>query len=371
MRTILGLIISLTLFSCGGRTGHGIDGDSIHFKYATLPSIVEYDEYTVVTIANPWKVGKALHSYVLVPRDAELPVHLPSGTVIRTPIERAVVFTTVHSSLLMDLGCQEKIAGVADLKYISIPWIQEQAAAGKIADCGDGMSPVIEKIIDLHPDAILLSPFENSGGYGKLEDIDIPLVECAEYMEVSPLARAEWMRFYGLLFGCREKADSLFATVDKEYNELKQRAARAGGGRTILMDKMTGSVWYVPGGRSTMGRMIRDAGGLYPWETDDHSGSLPLPFETVLVKGSDTMVWLFRYDSDEPMTRSQLLAENEGYAQFRPYISGELYGCNVRTSLFYEEAPFHPDRLLSDFIQILHPNIVMTYPCRYYQKLSE
>ena len=244
MRTILGLIISLTLFSCGGRTGHGIDGDSIHFKYATLPSIVEYDEYTVVTIANPWKVGKALHSYVLVPRDAELPVHLPSGTVIRTPIERAVVFTTVHSSLLMDLGCQEKIAGVADLKYISIPWIQEQAAAGKIADCGDGMSPVIEKIIDLHPDAILLSPFENSGGYGKLEDIDIPLVECAEYMEVSPLARAEWMRFYGLLFGCREKADSLFATVDKEYNELKQRAARAGGGRTILMDKMTGSVWY-------------------------------------------------------------------------------------------------------------------------------
>ena len=191
MRTIFGLIITLALVSCGGKTArHPIDGDSIAFKYATLPSIVEYDEFTVVTLENPWKDGKALHTYVLVPRDAQLPVHLPSGTVIRTPLQRAVVFTTVHSSLLMDLGCQNQIAGVADLKYIKIPWIQEQVAKGKIVDCGDGMSPVVEKIIDLHPDAILLSPFENSGGYGRLEEIEIPLVECAEYMEVSPLARA-------------------------------------------------------------------------------------------------------------------------------------------------------------------------------------
>ena len=244
-------------------------------------------------------------------------------------------------------------------------------AKGKSVDCGDGMSPVVEKIIDLHPDAILLSPFENSGGYGRLEEIEIPLVECAEYMEVSPLARAEWMRFYGLLFGCREKADSLFAVVDKNYNELKDRAAKAGPGRSVMMDKQVGNVWYVPGGRSTMGQMIRDAHGVYPWADDEHSGSLSLPFETVLEKANDAMVWLYRYDSEQPMTREQLLAENEGYAQFRAFRSGELYGCNVRTSLFYEESPFHPDRLLSDFIQITHPNILLPRPCRYYKKLSE
>jgi iron complex transport system substrate-binding protein len=171
-----------------------------------------------------------------------MPVHLPKGTVIRTPLERAVVFTTVHSSLLMNLGCQDKIAGVADLKYIKIPWIHEQVEQGHIVDCGDGMSPVIERIIDLHPDAILLSPFENSGGYGKLEDIDIPLVECAEYMEVSPLARAEWIRFYGLLFGCQTKADSLFAIIDKNYHDLKQQAQKAGQGRSVVVDKQVVSV---------------------------------------------------------------------------------------------------------------------------------
>jgi iron complex transport system substrate-binding protein len=91
----------------------------------------------------------------------------------------------------------------------------------------------------------------------------------------------------------------------------------------------------------------------------------------VLEKANDAMVWLYRYDSEQPMTREQLLAENEGYAQFRAFRSGELYGCNVRTSLFYEESPFHPDRLLSDFIQITHPNILLPRPCRYYKKLSE
>ena len=364
------LLIALSLLSCGGRMDRLLgSGDSVSFKYATLPSIVEYDGYTVVNIENPWKDGKALHTYVLVPRDVELPVHLPKGTVIRTPLQKAVVFTTVHCSLLMDFGCQDKIAGVADLKYIKIPWIQKQVKAGRIVDCGDGMSPLIEKIIDLHPDAILLSPFENSGGYGRLEELDIPLVECAEYMEVSPLARAEWMRFYGLLFGRQKRADNLFAEVDKNYNDLKKIAEKAGEGRSLMIDKQVGSVWYVPGGRSTIGQMVKDAGGRYPWAYDEHSGSLSLPFETVLEEAFDTEAWMFRYDSEQPMTPDMLLSEQEGYGQFRAFQTGEVYGCNVRTTRFYEESPFRPDRLLNDFIQIIHPGIKGVKPLRYYRKL--
>ena len=377
MKHLVGLLIILSLFSCGGRTARPQgDGDSLVFKYATLPSVVEYDGYTVVSLANPWKDDKALHTYVLVPREAQMPVHLPKGTVIRTPLERAVIFTTVHSALLMTLGCQDRIAGVADLKYIKIPWIQEQVAQGHIVDCGDGMSPVIEKIIDLHPDAILLSPFENSGGYGKLEDIDIPLVECAEYMEVSPLARAEWMRFYGLLFGCQQKADSLFAVVDRNYNALTQRDGSSVSGPTqknrpsVLLDKVTGSVWYVPGGQSTIGQMVKDAGGQYPWAEDEHSGSVSLPFEAVLEKAGEADVWFFRYSSDHDMTYSELRAEHHGYDQFHAFQTGEVYGCNVERSLFYEESPFRPDWLLNDFIQMIHPEKGSSEPLRYYHKLE-
>ena len=371
MRILFGLILALSLLSCGGSSVQQGGGDKVAFKYASLISINEYDGYTVATIGNPWEDGKALHTYVLVPRNKQLPFHLPKGTVIRTPLQKAVVFTTVHCSLLMDLGCRDKIAGVADLKYIKIPWIQKQVKKGRISDCGDGMSPVIEKIIDIHPDAILLSPFENSGGYGKLEDLDIPLVECAEYMEVSPLARAEWMRFYGLLFGKQNKADKLFAEVDKNYNDLKQKAEEAGEGRSVMMDKQVGSVWYVPGGRSTIGQMIKDAGGYYPWGDDEHGGSLPLSFETVLEEAFDTEVWMFRYEGDKALTLEQFGAEKEGYNQFRAFQTKELYGCNVRTSRFYEESPFRPDRLLSDFIHILHPDIKLPQPLRYYKKIHD
>ena len=223
--------------------------------------------------------------------------------------------------------------------------------------------------MDVKPDVILLSPFENSGGYGKVEDLDIPLVECAEYMERSPLGRAEWMKFYGMLFGEEARADSLFAVVDSSYHALCSLAREAGVGRSVLIDKIVGSVWYVPGGHSTIGRMVQDAGGRYPWNADEHRGSLSLPFETVLERAGDADVWMYRYNSDHDMNRQELLSEHRGYDQLKAFRQGEIYACNVEKSLFYEESPFRPDFLLSDFIQILHPDITNLPPLRYYKKL--
>lgn len=381
LHSLLFILPFLVLSACTGKgTAPSADvaADTVAFKYAQRLTVVKYDGYTVATLANPWKEGKILHQYVIIPKGQELPPDLPPGTIVRTPLRRSVIFTTVHCSLLMMLQRQESIAGVADLKYIKIPYIHEQVDKGHIVDCGDGMSPVIEKIIDLHPDAIFLSPFENSGGYGKVEDIDIPIIECAEYMEPSPLARAEWMRFYGLLFGCEHEADSLFAVVDSSYQALrampKQKLTRQPESEaypSVILDKVTGSVWYVPGGKSTIGQMIRDAGGRYPWAADEHSGSVSLPFETVLEKAGECDVWLFRFSSDHLVTYQELLAEHHGYSQFNAFRKHQVYGCNVELSQFYEESPFRPDFLLSDFIKILHPDILNLPPLRYYQKLNE
>jgi iron complex transport system substrate-binding protein len=374
----LGISLVILLFSCGGgkTASSQVEGDTIAFKYATQLCVVRYDGYTVATLKNPWKEGMILHQYVLVPANvAKLPAHIPNGTIIRTPLSRSMIFSTVHCAMLMDLGKQDCIAGVADLKYIKIPWIQQQVKEGRISDVGDGLSPVIEKIIDQRPDALFLSPFENSGGYGKLEDIDIPIVECAEYMETTPLGRAEWLRFYGLLFGCEQKADSLFDAIDKNYNDLKTLATHHPSPNThhpsptVLLDNVTGSVWYVPGGKSTIGQMIQDAGGNYPWAGDAHSGSVSLPFESVLEKAGDADIWLFRYSSDHDITYDELRSEHHGYDQFKAFRTHQVYGCNVELSPFYEETPFRPDWLLNDFIQILHPELDHLAPLRYYKKL--
>ena len=369
MKYVQLLLLTVLVFSCGGRqtTAPQAEGDTVRFKYATQLSIVRYEDYTVATLKNPWKDGMILHQYVLVPKSqGSLPM-IHGATIIRTPLSRSMIFSTVHCAMLMDLGKQDCIAGVADLKYIKIPWIQQQVKEGKISDVGDGLSPVIEKIIDQRPDALFLSPFENSGGYGKLEDIDIPIVECAEYMESSPLGRAEWLRFYGMLFGCEQKADSLFETIDQNYNALKALAQNKT--QKVLLDKVTGSVWYVPGGKSTIGRMIQDAGGTNPWASDVHQGSVSLPFESVLEKAGDADIWLFRYSSDHDITYDELGSEHHGYNQFKAFRNQQVYGCNVEQSLFYEETPFHPDWLLNDFIRILHPELDSLAPLRYYKKL--
>ena len=362
-------LAAVLLSSCNGRSARLQEGgDTLQLKYSSLLTIVRHDGYTEVNIHNPWRENKILHTYLLVPREAQ-PHNLPHGTIVRTPVQKAAVFTTVHCSLLSTLGHADDIVAVADLQYIKIPYIHQRVEQGHVADCGNGMSPVVEKIMDVKPDAILLSPFENSGGYGKLEDIDIPLVECAEYMEKSPLARAEWMKFYGLLFGEYQQADSLFSVVENNYNRLKQLPTTTG--RSVLIDKMVGSVWYVPGGRSTIGQMIADAGGRYPWSADEHSGSLSLPFETVLEKGGEADVWLYRYSSDHETDYRELLSEHRGYDQLKACRDGEVYACNVEQTLFYEETPFRPDFLLSDFIRILHPELTSLPPLRYYTKLKE
>lgn len=383
MKHLLLLLATALLVSCGGRrtTASQEAGDTVVFKYATQLTIVRHEGYTEVTLKNPWKEGMTLHRYLLVPDSSDVDVaaltspHSPqTSTIVRTPLSRSVMFTTVHCAMLMSLDKEDCISGVADLKYIKIPWIQDQVKAGRITDVGEGMSPVVEKIIDQRPDALFLSPFENSGGYGRLEEIGIPIIECAEYMETSPLARAEWLRFYGMLFGCEQKADSLFAVVDSSYNALKElvrsQETEDRSQPTVIVDKVTGSVWYVPGGKSTLGQLIHDAGGLYPWANDEHSGSVSLPFEAVLEKAGEADIWLFRYSSDHDITYSELLAEHHGYNQFKAFRQQQVYGCNVELSQFYEESPFRPDWLLNDFIQILHPELQGLEPLRYYQKVK-
>ena len=375
---ILLFLLCLAMAACrkapGGQTATR-EGDTIRLKYAQKLTIVKHKEYTEVKLSDPWNIGKTLHTYLLVPADAQLPGQMPQGTVIRTPIRRAVISTSVHCGLVDQLGQRDAVKGVCDVQYIHLPWMQERVKNGQVKDCGSALQPTLETIIDLQADAIFLSPFQNSGGYGRLEKIGIPIVEMADYMETSALGRAEWMRFYGMLFGATGQADSLFSQVEKNYLSLKDKAVRCSTVApskkpSVLMDKLTGPVWYVPGGKSTIGRMILDAGAAYPWSDDGQSGSLPLPFESVFEKGLNCKVWLFRYNSPQAITPQALLAEHKGYSQFKAFLEGEIYGCNTATSTFYEDTPFHPDLLLRDFITIAHPELGLGDP-QYFIKVKK
>lgn len=370
---IINCIIAVLLFSaCGGgsKTASFSEGADISLRYADNLSLTQCDGYIVAKLRNPWDTTKLLHTYILVDRDAELPTELPDGTVVRTPIDKAVIYSSVHCSLLNNLGAVDHIGGVCDLSYIKLDEIQQRCASGKIADCGNGQAPDFEKLIDLNPDAILLSPFENSGGYGRVEKLNIPIIECADYMETSPLGRAEWMRFYGLLFGVSTQADSLFAEVESNYNALKAMVNKNAAKPRVIVDLKNGSTWYVPGGHSTMAKLYKDAGAQYVFADDDHSGSLPLAFETVYDRGQDADIWLIKYNQAIDKTYEQLAQDYAPNKNFKAYVNRSIYGCNTNHIQFYEESPFHPDWLLKDLIKIFHPEMLGDYTPKYYSELK-
>lgn len=398
MRTIylLWALLALAITSCqGGKTGagDGDGGDTVKMKYAQLLTIVkhggeyaEHDgEYAEVTIANPWKEGTLLHRYILVPKGEEgnktvarLAMQRSAGArcvtdTVRTPVENSAVFTSPHCQLLYELGCGQAIRGVCDLNYINIPDVKKRAASAgnhgfssAIADCGSSMASDIERIIALKPEAILVSPFENSGGYGKLDKLHIPLIEVADYMEASPLGRAEWMKFYGMLFEksdakdskagiFQSKADSLFAKIEKEYLNLKAAAKKLPAGLSVLTERKTGSVWYVPGGQSTIGILLKDANARYIFSEDQHSGSLAMSPEQILAKAKNIDVWAFKYFGGKPLSRSQLLQEYAGYKSLAAFGSSRIYQVDTSREPYFEITSFHPEVLLREFILLSHP----------------
>ena len=156
---------------------------------AKLLSMQREAGYTIATVADPWK-GGVLHRYVLVPRDSVLADHLPEGTLVRTPIQQALVYSSVHTSLLNELGSIGVVRGVVDKQYFIDSAIVHGIAQGSIADCGNSMNPTVEKVIDMQPDAILLSPYQDAS-YGQIASLDIPIIECAAFFGYGSLGRAE------------------------------------------------------------------------------------------------------------------------------------------------------------------------------------
>lgn len=375
MKQLITFIFLLTLLSaCGGRskTSSALTAEKeIPLHYAENLKLSQAEDYTIARLRNPWDTTKTLHTYILIDKEKTLPPDLPKGTLVRTPLSKAIVYSSVHCGLLKQIGALQSIGGICDLPYIKLPEIQEGCRQGSIIDAGNGMNPDIEKIIDLHPDAILLSPFENTGGYGRVEKLNIPIIECADYMETSALGRAEWMRFYGLLFGQTQKADSLFAEVEKNYNDLKAMVAPLSFAPSVISELKNGSAWYVPGGKSTSARIYADAGANYVFADDAHSGSVPLAFETVFDKGQDADYWLIKYNQATDKTYRELKQDFAPYAGFRAFKERRIYGCNTHHIPLYEDYPFHPDWLLKDLIKIFHPTLLEGYELKYFTKLAD
>ncbi len=362
---ITALLLVCVLMAACGRNGRATDADG-SMEYARWLDIDSCDGYTKVTVKNPWRPDAVLQTYLLVPRGRNLPGGV-DGTVVRTPLQSVLVYSSVHAGVIKELGAMQSVSGVCDVQYFDMPEVQEEVAAGRIVDAGNSMQPTMEKVVQLHPDAIILSPFQN-GGYGALANMGIPLIECADYMENTPLGRAEWIKFFGELYCCRAKADSVFSAVVERYGEVKSLVDSVSVRPKVISESVTSGVWYMPGGDSYMAHLYTDAGANYPWSSDTGTGSLSLSFEQVYAEAHDADVWLLK--SLTQMSYDEFAAQYPLNAKFKAFKERRVYQCPSLSTSLYRDFPFHPEVLLREYVRIFHPEI-LPEPTQYFKPMPE
>jgi iron complex transport system substrate-binding protein len=336
-------------------------------RYATLLELQRYGAATFCDILNPWDDTQLLASYLLLPRDTlllpaaeaqRLVAAYPQYTPLYIPLQRITLTTGCHAYLVDALGAMDQVAVMCDASYTLVPAVAERLSQGLLVDGGSSVAPVGEVLRAVRSDAAWISPFENAGS-ALYTQCDVPVLFCADYMEHSPLARAEWMKLYGTLVGRRAEVDSLFRLVESHYLHL--RTTPTDTAPKLLAENIVGSAWYIPGGCSTLGQLYADAGARYYWQDDPHSGSLPLSPEAVLQRAQDCDLWLLKYYQADSLLTLQAWADSHPYyPQFKAVQQHNVYGCNTALSPYFDQSPFRPDLLLYHLRRILRPELPAT-----------
>ncbi len=362
-------LLTLIVSACSGNRSAQTEsvsgaGDTLT-TCSELLTLVRMDNGVfLAVIANPWDTTQELQRLVLVDRDQHS-ASLPAGTVIKYPVRRSMVSSVMFANAIDELNATGAIAAVTDAKYFKTPAVRQAIDNGTITDLGSSMQPNPELIASSAPDVILTNPYQNAG-HGMIETLGIPIVEMADYMESTPLGRAEWIKLLGALYGNYEAADSIFEQTVSNYRLWQ---SRAGDKRPKVLTEMSaGGVWFVPGGSSYMARIIADAGGAYPWSDNDDAGSLQLDFPTVYNAAHDADYWFIKTDNPQ-FSYSDLREAYPLNARFEAFNNHNVYFLDTDRSLFFEEMAFHPDRLLRDFVIILHGDSARGEQTSYYKPL--
>ena len=364
------LVLSLCVMlnSCGSGSGRHAGeevGDTLTVA-SELLTLVDCGGYMIADVKNPWDTTRLMARYVLVPRDAREVPQVDGAAVVRVPVESSLVYSGVHAGVIDELGKVSAVTSVADGSYFRTPAIVKGLADGSIVDVGSSMSPSLEKIVEHNPEVILASPYENAG-HGVIDQAGITVIDCADYMESTPIARAEWIKFLGALYGDMPRADSIFNSVCHDYEALTALVGDVKTRPEVITEQCFDGVWAMPGGRSYMARMLQDAGAVYPWASDGSAGSFQLDYAAVLDCAVHADCWLIR--SYGPMDKGALKANNPLNASFDAFKDGNVWVCDTSVSPLFDEFPFHPERLLKDYIIIFHPGLLPGEP-RYYRRMS-
>jgi iron complex transport system substrate-binding protein len=337
-------------------------------------SVEYHNNYKLVTIKTPWQGATEPVRYLLVQCGTPAPTDVKANGSIEVPVKRFVGMSTTYIPFLDELGLLDRLVGLDDTTYINNPQVLKMAADGKLKMIGYGASVNVEQTLELDPDLIMTYAVgaADSDAHPKLQEAGLHVVINAEWLDTSPLGRAEWGKFIALFFNREAAAEAMFAKTVTNYSELQSKAAQAASKPTVFTDSAYQGTWYAPGGQSFGARFLADAGANYLWADDPSAGSLPLAFEAVFDKAKTAEFWL---NLGSVGSLAELKAADARYADFSAFQQGKVWNNNARLNAsggndYYESAVAHPDVVLADLVKILHPELLPDHELVYYKQLK-
>ncbi len=331
--------------------------------------------YKLISIINPFGGDGDTLRYVLQRKGENATKDYPDAQRIEIPLKSMAAMSSMHVGLLGFLDVENTLVGLGSLQYVYSPKVIALIKTGHVVEVGRDQGLNDEKLIEMQPGLVMT--IGNPGGkidhYRILREAGIPVLINSEWVERTPLARAEWVKLMAALLDKEEMVNKKFAHIESEYNRLAALASRAGTKPTVLSGLNTKDAWFLPGGDSYMSQFFRDAGSDYHWSDDKTTGSLPMSFEAVYPFALQADYWM-NVGFDARDTRKSIVNQDTRYGDFKATKTGHVYSYNQRinergSNDFFESGNVNPHTVLADMIRIFHPELLPDHQLVYYKQL--
>ncbi|MFL1011227.1 ABC transporter substrate-binding protein [Flavisericum labens] len=378
---LLYIIILMLGYGCKSEPSKQLKEDilatNLNLKYAKGFSVKDFGTYKILTVEKPWPEAKTNYRFALLKSGYDAKFWSTEkgrfDGIIELPVKKIVVTSTTHLPALNLLEETETLAGFPGVDYISSKKFRERVNNKTIRELGKNEGLNTEVLLELNPNVVI--GFGIDGNNRSLETIKtsgVPVIFNGDWVEESPLAKAEWIKFFGALYNKEKEADSIFNHIESNYLKAKKLATNLKKKPTALSGAMHNDVWYLPNGTSTEAQLFKDAGIDYLWKNSKGTGSLKLNFESVFVKAKSADIWV------NPSNYSSLQAlknGNEHHSMFDAFKNKRVYSFTNTTGdsggvLYYELGMTRPDLVLKDLIKICHPGLLENYKPKFFKPLK-
>ncbi len=368
------LLFSIVCIQCKHETNSTTTVISSNdVKYAKGFSIKNYEGYSIVNVSNPWPKANKTYTYILKEKNANVPDSLSKNTIILVPIKRIVVTSTTHIPSLEMLNEEKSLVGFPHLDYISSEKVRTLIDNKKVKELGNNQDLNTEVLIDLQPDVIIGYGIDNANPtLDNIQKSGLKVMLNGDWNEETPLGKAEWIKFFGALYGKQKEANQLFSKIETDYLKTIEIAKRTNVIPSILIGDMFEDKWNLPKGTSWGCQLLKEANSNYLWQETKGTGSLSLSFEAVFERAKDADFWI---TSGQFSTLKEMTDSNPHYNQFKAFQNKNVYsfsGKKRKTGgvLYYELAPNRPDIVIKDIVKILHPELLVGYKPFFFEKLK-